>query len=68
MVRKKGCKSQRRGRRGLARATNRVRDSARGETNDKLGRQRTTRSKMPEVETHSLFAVVKSNERDDQVF
>ena len=59
---------QRRGGRGLARTTNGVRDSARGETNDKLRRQRTPRSKVSKVETHSLLAVVESNERNDKVF
>ena len=68
MVRKKRNKSQRRGGRGLGRTTNRVRDSARGETNDKLRRQRTSRSEVSKVETHPVFAVVESNESNNKVF
>ena len=52
----------------MAGTTDRMRDSGRGETNNKLGRLGSTRSKMPKVKTHSLFAVVKSNERSNKVF
>ena len=68
MIREKRYKSQGRGVRGLAGTTDRVRDSGRGETNNELGRQGPTRSKMPKVKTHPLLAVVESNERSDQVF
>ena len=51
---------------GLAGTTDRMRDSGR-ETNNKLGRLGSTRSKMPKVKAYSLFAVVKSNERSNKV-
>ena len=68
MIRKKRYKSQRRGVRGLAGTTDRVRNSGRGETDNELGTQGSTRSKMPKVKTHSLLAIVESNERSNQVF
>ena len=68
IVRQKGYKSQGRGVRGLARTTDGVRDSGRGETNNELRRLGSTRSKMPKVKTHSLLAVVESHERSNKVF
>ena len=45
-----------------------MRDSSRGETNDKLSRLGSTRGKMPKVKTQSALAVVKGHERGNQVF
>ena len=52
----------------LFRTTDRVRDGSRGETNDELRRLRATRSKMSQIQTQSLLAVVKGNESNDKVF
>ena len=54
--------------RRLAGTTYRVRDSSRGEANDKLSRLEWARGKMPKVKTHSALAVIKGHERGNKVF